>query len=113
MKTLLITCLLFLLSSAPGRAQLPGPHLEARWNPEGSALIITASPGCLWLTGGNLPDRWVGCKPLTVLPAAGVDHKDTPVGRAFLELRDVDGLVVVRFPIPERRWEVRLVLVVN
>lgn len=91
--------------------QLPGPHLEARWNPEGSALIITASPGCLWLTGGGLPDRWVGCKPLTVLPASGVDHKDTPVGREFLELRDADGLVVVRFPIPERRWEVILPLV--
>lgn len=87
------------------------PHLEARW--AGDSLVVTASEGCLWLVGGGLPDRWVGCKPLTVLPAAGIDHKDTPVGRAFLELRDVDGLVVVRFPIPERRWEVRLVLVVT
>jgi hypothetical protein len=87
-----------------------GPHLEARWT--GDSLVVTASEGTVYLVGGGRPDTYVG-EGIIRLPASGVDAAYTPVGRAFLELRDVDGLVVVRFPIPERRWEVRLVLVVR
>jgi hypothetical protein len=86
------------------------PHLEARW--AGDALVVTASEGTVYLVGDLYGEQYVGAG-LVRLPAAGVDARYAPEHYERLELRDSSGLVVVSLPIPERRWEVRLVLVVN
>lgn len=90
--------------------QIPGPHLEARWT--GNSLVVTASEGTVYLVGELYGEQPVGAG-LIRLPAAGVDARYAPEHYERLELRDSSGLVVVSLPIPERRWEVRLVLVVR
>lgn len=108
------------------------PVLTLTWQP--TSLLVDWSapePVCVWLVGGGLPDARVSasCVPGGQLriPYAGVDRAYTPLGRQFVELRGVNGVVarriltapgravlplIVKGEVPVR-WEVRLVLVVN
>ena len=79
---------------------LPGPHLEATWR--ANTLVIIASPGSLYLVGGDREDQYIG-QELVTLPAAGVDAQYTPIGRTAIELRRPDdGGVIVSLPVPDK-----------
>lgn len=93
--------------------QLPEPTLLAEW--QGNTLVVIASPGSLYLTGGNRSDQYIG-QELVTLKVSGVDGQYTPIGREAIELRNSNGQVTQTLAIPEKPPEVfeqRLVLIVR
>jgi hypothetical protein len=105
--------LLCLWIPAPLAAQLPEPTMLAEW--QGNTLVVIASPGSLYLVGGDREDQYIGMEAVT-LKASGVDAQYTPIGRKAIELRNNNGQVTQTLAIPEKPpdvFEQRLVLVVK
>ncbi len=80
--------------------------LAASW--VNDRLIVTAAPGCLYLTGGGRPSQWIGCDlPEYTLYPYG-DQGYVPMGRTLVLVGDG----VTRLDVPAR-VVVRLVWVMN
>lgn len=86
---------------------LPEPTLLAEW--QGNTLVVAASPGSIYLVGGNRGDMYMGSEAV-VMPAYGVDLNRTPINRTGLVLKNASGQVVASLPIPEKPPEVYTVI---
>lgn len=86
---------------------LPEPTLLAEW--QGNTLIVAASPGSIYLVGGDRGDMYMGSEAV-VMPAYGVDLNRTPINRTGLVLKNASGQVVASLPIPEKPPEVYTVI---
>lgn len=104
---MMLLCLL-LSWPAPVTGQIPGPYLTATW--QRNTLVIVASPGSLYLVGGNRDDQYIGQEFVT-LRASGTDAQYTPIGRTAIELRrPSDGGVIVSLPVPDKPPDVFTVI---
>ena len=87
--------------------QLPEPTLIAEW--QGNTLVVAASPGSIYLLGGNRGDMYMGSEAV-VMPAYGVDLNRTPINRTGLVLKNASGQVIASLPIPEKPPDVYTVI---
>lgn len=90
------------------RAQEATPSITAHWQTR-DLLIVQASPGSLYLTGGYRDDQYVG-QGLVTLPTGNVSIAYAPQLREAIVLKDSSGLVIAQIAIPERPPEVFTVI---
>lgn len=75
---------------------LQQPTIDMQW--VGSTLIVTASPGSLYLIGGDRHDTYIG-QGLVILPTKGIDHNRNPHTRTAIILKDNNGSIIAITPI--------------
>lgn len=94
---------------------LQTPAITAVW--QGDNLVVSATPGSLYLVGGGLADQFIDRQGATSveLPMGGVDQGFAPQLRDALVLKNTNGEVIATLPIPLKpdRYKVILPIVAH